>query len=79
MGKKYQMKLVEIVRTVSTSDETIETVRQFAISLGKTPVLAKDYVRQEERQGLLRLPAELNNPPTLKMRREKIIISLMSF
>jgi 3-hydroxybutyryl-CoA dehydrogenase len=36
------MKLVEIVRTISTSDETIDTVRQFAISLGKSPVLAKD-------------------------------------
>lgn len=36
------MKLVEIVRTISTSDETIDTVRQFALSLGKTPVLAKD-------------------------------------
>lgn len=36
------MKLVEIVRTISTSDDTIEEVRQFAISLGKTPVLAKD-------------------------------------
>ena len=36
------MKLVEIVRTISTSEETIETVRQFVISLGKTPVLAKD-------------------------------------
>lgn len=36
------MKLVEIVKTISTSDETIETVRQFATSLGKTPVLAKD-------------------------------------
>ena len=36
------MKLVEIVRTISTSEETIETVKQFAISLGKTPVLAKD-------------------------------------
>jgi 3-hydroxybutyryl-CoA dehydrogenase len=36
------MKLVEIVRTISTSDETIETVRQFAVSLGKSPVLAKD-------------------------------------
>jgi 3-hydroxybutyryl-CoA dehydrogenase len=36
------MKLVEIVRTISTSDETIETVRTFATSLGKTPVLAKD-------------------------------------
>jgi 3-hydroxybutyryl-CoA dehydrogenase len=36
------MKLVEIVRTISTSQETIESVKQFAISLGKTPVLAKD-------------------------------------
>jgi 3-hydroxybutyryl-CoA dehydrogenase len=36
------MKLVEIVRTISTSEETIETIRQFAITLGKTPVLAKD-------------------------------------
>ena len=30
------------MRTISTSDETIETVRNFALSLGKTPVLAKD-------------------------------------
>jgi 3-hydroxybutyryl-CoA dehydrogenase len=36
------MKLVEVVRTISTSEETIGTVKQFAISLGKTPVLAKD-------------------------------------
>ena len=36
------MKLVEIVKTISTSEATIETVRQFATSLGKTPVLAKD-------------------------------------
>ncbi len=36
------MKLAEIVKTISSSDETIETVQQFAISLGKTPVLAKD-------------------------------------
>jgi 3-hydroxybutyryl-CoA dehydrogenase len=36
------MKLVEIVQTISTTDETIETVRQFALSLGKTPVLSKD-------------------------------------
>ncbi len=36
------MKLVEVVRTISTSEETIETVKQFAISLGKSPVLAKD-------------------------------------
>ena len=36
------MKLVEVVQTISTSEQTIETVKQFAISLGKTPVLAKD-------------------------------------
>ena len=36
------MKLVEIVRTISSSEDTITTVRQFAVSLGKTPVLAKD-------------------------------------
>ncbi|SRR5579875_517899 len=36
------MKLVEIVQTISTSPETIDTVKEFAISLGKTPVLAKD-------------------------------------
>ncbi len=36
------MKLVEIVKTIQTSEETIETVKQFALSLGKTPVIAKD-------------------------------------
>jgi 3-hydroxybutyryl-CoA dehydrogenase len=36
------MKLVEIVKTISTSEDTIETVSQFAVSLGKTTVLAKD-------------------------------------
>lgn len=36
------MKLVEVVRTISTSEETLETVKQFATSLGKTPVVAKD-------------------------------------
>ena len=36
------MKLVEIVKTISTSQETIDTVSQFALSLGKTAVLAKD-------------------------------------
>ncbi len=36
------MKLVEVVRTISTSDETIETVKDFARSLGKSPVIAKD-------------------------------------
>lgn len=36
------MKLVEIVRTIATSDETVETLRDFAGSLGKTPIVAKD-------------------------------------
>ncbi len=36
------MKLVEIVRTISTSDDTVETLRGFAASLGKTPIIAKD-------------------------------------
>jgi 3-hydroxybutyryl-CoA dehydrogenase len=36
------MKLVEVVRTIATSDETIETLLGFARSLGKEPVLAKD-------------------------------------
>jgi 3-hydroxybutyryl-CoA dehydrogenase len=36
------MKLVEIVRTIMVSEETVETVRRFAESLGKTPVVAKD-------------------------------------
>jgi 3-hydroxybutyryl-CoA dehydrogenase len=36
------MKLVEIVKTISTSAQTIEMVSQFAGSLGKTAVIAKD-------------------------------------
>ena len=36
------MQLVEIVKTIASSEDTIEQVRHFAISLGKTPVLAKD-------------------------------------
>jgi 3-hydroxybutyryl-CoA dehydrogenase len=36
------MKLVEIVRTIATSDETTEELRAFARSLGKTPIVAKD-------------------------------------
>ena len=36
------MKLVEIVRTISTSDATVEELRAFAQSLGKTPIVAKD-------------------------------------
>lgn len=36
------MKLVEIVETITTSPATLEEVRNFALSLDKTPVLAKD-------------------------------------
>jgi 3-hydroxybutyryl-CoA dehydrogenase len=36
------MRLVEVVQTISSSEDTIEKVRKFALSLGKTPVLAKD-------------------------------------
>jgi 3-hydroxybutyryl-CoA dehydrogenase len=36
------MKLVEIVRTIMTSDETIHELRGFAQSLDKTPIVAKD-------------------------------------
>jgi 3-hydroxybutyryl-CoA dehydrogenase len=36
------MKLVEIVRTIETSDEAVAQLRGFAESLGKTPIIAKD-------------------------------------
>ena len=36
------MSLVEIVRTLVTSDETVERVRDFADSCGKDPVIVKD-------------------------------------
>ncbi len=36
------MKLVEVVRTIATSQETFETAMQFARSLGKEPIVAKD-------------------------------------
>src|SRR5947209_2042438 len=36
------MKLVELVRGYQTSDETIDTLRHFGESLGKTVVVAKD-------------------------------------
>lgn len=43
MNPVPMMNLVEIIRALSTSDETYETVWQLALSLGKTPVLANDY------------------------------------
>ena len=36
------MKLVEVVRTISTSDATAEAVYEFAKSLGKEPIRARD-------------------------------------
>lgn len=36
------MQLVEVVRALTTSDETVETLRAFATRLGKTPVVSKD-------------------------------------
>jgi 3-hydroxybutyryl-CoA dehydrogenase len=36
------MKLVEIVRTIETSDATVADLEAFARSLGKTPIIAKD-------------------------------------
>ncbi|MGI0149363.1 MAG: 3-hydroxyacyl-CoA dehydrogenase family protein, partial [Thermoplasmata archaeon] len=36
------MKLVEVVRTIATDAAVVETIAQFAHSLGKTPVQAKD-------------------------------------
>lgn len=36
------MQLVEVVRALTTSDETTETLRAFVRKLGKTPVVSKD-------------------------------------
>lgn len=36
------MKLLEVIRTISTSDATVDTVAAFGESLGKTVVLAQD-------------------------------------
>lgn len=36
------MQLVEIVRALTTSDETVEALRGFVAKLGKTPVVSKD-------------------------------------
>ena len=37
------MKLVEIIRGYSTSDETYETIRDLSVKLSKTPVEVNDY------------------------------------
>ncbi|MGB9771808.1 MAG: 3-hydroxybutyryl-CoA dehydrogenase [Candidatus Kapaibacteriota bacterium] len=43
MNPVPMMKLVEVIRGLSTSDETYETVKSLAEQLGKVPVLANDY------------------------------------
>jgi len=35
----YKMKLVEIIKSLATSDDTVEKAREFAISIGKEPVV----------------------------------------
>ncbi len=37
-----RMKLVEVIRGLNTSDETVQIVRDLATSMGKTPVEARD-------------------------------------
>jgi 3-hydroxybutyryl-CoA dehydrogenase len=37
------MQLVEVIRGMSTSDETYATIRDLSIKLGKTPVEVRDY------------------------------------
>jgi len=43
MNPVPMMALVEVVRGLSTSDETYKTTQQLAISLGKTPVEVNDF------------------------------------
>jgi 3-hydroxybutyryl-CoA dehydrogenase len=38
-----QSRLLEIVRTIATSDKTMETGREFAQSLGKATIVSKDF------------------------------------
>lgn len=37
------MKLVELIRGIATSDETMKTTRELAVALGKTPVEVQDF------------------------------------
>ncbi len=37
------MKLVELVRSLATDDDTFQTIRELTIKLGKTPVNAEDF------------------------------------
>lgn len=37
------MKLVEIVRSIGTSEETVEKIQQFSIEIGKKTIIAQDF------------------------------------
>ncbi len=37
------MELVELIRGIATEDDTFRTVRDFVVSLGKTPAVAEDF------------------------------------
>ena len=43
MNPVPMMTLVELIRGIATEDHTFEDVKQFATSLGKTPVAAEDF------------------------------------
>ena len=43
MNPVPMMSLVELIRGIATEDRTFDDVKQFALSLGKTPVAAEDF------------------------------------
>ena len=43
MNPVPMMTLVELIRGIATEDRTFEDVKEFAVSLGKTPVAAEDF------------------------------------
>ena len=43
MNPVPMMTLVELIRGIATEDHTFEDVKEFALSLGKTPVAAEDF------------------------------------
>jgi len=43
MNPVPMMTLVELIRGIATGDDTFEDVKEFAVSLGKTPVAAEDF------------------------------------
>ena len=43
MNPVPRLELVELIRAITTEEETFRTVREFVISLGKTPVAAEDF------------------------------------